>query len=91
MAENTPGDGYTSPFGNGDGATTEQGPSTGAHDFITDPTSNDTVPGRDFTKDVFVQKRGDGCNPDTVPSGGRYPYEGPAQVPANKPFKLTGG
>lgn len=84
MAETNPGDGSSNPFGNGRG---------GAAGYGGAP--------RDFTSLTYTQKAADpngGANPDSIPSGGKYP---PADVPAQrsantilpgnnqaKPFKL---
>ena len=47
MAENKPGNGSASPFGNGAGATSA-GASSGAHDFTKNPTGNSGGGGNDF-------------------------------------------
>lgn len=74
--ENQPGNGYLAPFGNEKGAT-QGGPSSGAHDFTTDPKSHSPATGgRDFSKESRSQPAsGDqGRNPDTVPAGGDRPF-----------------
>ncbi len=95
--ENQPGNGATSPFGNGQGATTAMGASTGAHDFIKDPKSADSMTGgRDFSKENRAQMSGQpsDINADSVPTGGTLPY--PSAGPnggimgVKKPFKLAG-
>jgi len=101
MAEgNTPGNGSTSPFGNGAGATQTAGPARGGNDFTTNPNGNGTPPGR-FAEPVNRPQKGraDGWNPDTVPKGGRLPFVDPSsrqgaslQVAgsAKKPYRLGG-
>jgi len=75
----TPGDAMTSPFGDGDGATTMKGPSTGG--------------GRDFTAESRPQPVG-ACppNPQSIPAGGKLPFSSPPKTlgQAAKPFKLAG-
>lgn len=72
MAENEPGDGYTSPFGNGQGATSK-GASTRGNDFVTNPRGNvSNSMGRDFTKEKMVQPAGQSnVDESSVPGGGR--------------------
>jgi hypothetical protein len=79
--ENKPGNGYTSPFGNGNGATTTQGPASGTHDFNTDPGSHSPkTGGRDFTKESMPQKPSGSPgsasqpNPESIPAGGVLPF-----------------
>lgn len=49
--ENVSGDGKTSPFGNGKGATAKMGASSGASDFVKNPAGGDSKSGgNDFTK-----------------------------------------
>jgi hypothetical protein len=95
MAENVPGNGSDSPFGNGEGAVTGVPPATGGHDFLQDPASNAPASGgRDFTKETYEQKTGsDPVNPQSVPSGGTLPFTGepaPLESPGS-PFRITGG
>lgn len=95
MADSKPGNGYSSPFGNGNGATMT-GPSSGAHDFITDPASGaPKTGGRDFAAEPPPEQQSgnSGYNPDSVPQGGTLPFSGEPQPneTANKPFKLNGG
>lgn len=96
--ENQPGNGATSPFGNGNGATSG-GASSGAHDFIRDPKSNSpSTGGHDFTKENRPQKAGDnGANPASVPTGGKTPFVAPGATESRhplgsekKPFRLNG-
>lgn len=74
----SPGNGNDSPFGDGDGATQAAGPSSGAHDFITDPKSNaPATGGRDFTKESRPQggdRMAPDINTDSIPAGGRLPF-----------------
>lgn len=75
--ENKPGTGYTPPFGNENGATVAGGgPTSGAHDFLTDPASNaPKTGGRDFTRESRPQRGGPpGYNAESVPSGGPLPF-----------------
>ena len=103
--ENKPGSGYTSPFGNEKGATTSDGPSDGAHDFLVDPASGaPKTGGRDFTQENREQEEGNsGYNPETVPDGGPLPFtkndstaesrDGTGTIveaEKHKPFKLGG-
>jgi hypothetical protein len=97
MAENKPGNGYTAPFGDENGATIAGGgPAEGAHDFLTDNESNSPASGaRDFTKESRPQPAGggSGCNPVSIPPGGKLPWSGapaPLQTGPAKPFKLNG-
>jgi len=101
MESKTPGNGSTSPFGDGNGATQATGPSTGAHDFVTDITTKDTMGGgRDFTKESRSQQMGPpGYDPSSVPAGGTTPFREPSVrvdvstmggVEMHKPFKLNG-
>ena len=98
MDATKPGNGSSSPFGNGNGATSSGGAS-GSHDFVTDPSSKPTGKGLDVTKQSVAQPKGDsGCNPDTIPPGGptlkvdppagRYGVMQVVDTPKNKPFKL---
>lgn len=59
MADNKPGNGYTTPFGNGNGATSAAGPSSGAHDFTKDAQGSG-APGKglDVTKENYTQDKG---------------------------------
>jgi len=79
MADNKPGDGANPPFGNGKGATSSAGASSGAHNFLEDPASNaPKTGGRDFTKESRPQEVGkpeDRYNSDTVPEGGDLPFD----------------
>jgi hypothetical protein len=97
----TPGNGSTSPFGNGDGATQSAGSISKGTDFLTDPQGQSRVAGgRDFTGENRPQKgRADGFNPSSVPAGGRLPFvdpkarEGATLQPvgaAKKPYRLGG-
>ena len=79
MAENKPGNGQDSPFGDGDGDATANGPTTGAHDFVTDPESHaPKTGGRDFTKESRPQTEGGALeiNEDSIPDGGTLPFAG---------------
>lgn len=93
MAEGqTPGNGYTAPFGNGDGATQANGPSSGAHDFLKDPASGAPAgSGRDFTKESRPQQMG-ACppNPQSVPNGGNLPFTAAPVAVSSVPFRLDG-
>lgn len=70
----TPGNGSQPPFGNGDGNVS--GGSKGSNDFLTNPTGGGSKSGgRDFTKESREQKGGSpGCNPDSIPQGGKDPF-----------------
>ena len=85
MPDGTPGDGVSSPFGDGQGATMAQGSSTG---------------GRDFTAESRPQPQGplDSIDPASIPQGGKFPtaamdgWTGKDAVdggvePARTPFK----
>jgi hypothetical protein len=99
-----PGTGSTSPFGDGKGATSAAGGSTGVHDFVSNPASAaPKTGGRDFTKESCDQSSGtdETLNPDTVVPGGRIlkadPPAGsqrtsPVGLPegGRKPFTLRG-
>lgn len=87
MEQTKPGNGYDSPFGNGEGAT-QMGPSNGAHNFLEDPGSNaPTSGGRDFTKESIGQKSGsDDVDKASVPSGGEMPFGGAVEA-VPMPFK----
>lgn len=99
MAEGkTPGNGMTSPFGNGNGATAS-GDSSGAHDFLTDPKgSGAAAGGRDFTKESRPQsdaKKEVEPNSQEIPAGGLIPKAAPGAASktmscadsTRKPFK----
>jgi len=79
MAEGkTPGDAANSPFGDSKGATQATGASSGAHNFLEEPTSNTSDGGRDFTKENRPQEAGDPAdryNESSVPDGGDLPFE----------------
>lgn len=97
----TPGNGSTSPFGNGAGATQTAGSSKGSNDFTTNPTGNGTPPGSLAEPANRPQKgRADGWNPDSVPKGGRLPFVDPSSRAGaslqpvgsgKKPYRLNGG
>ncbi len=105
MAEaKTSGDGKTSPFGNGQGATAA-GASGGGHDFTTDPKSSGAGGGgRDFTKESRPQTEAKVeviPNAQEIPAGGKVLRADPgpvsrafsgtaAGVSPPKPFKLRG-
>jgi len=77
MPDGKPGNASTSPFGNGKGATMAEGSSSGAHNFLTDPSSNaSTSGGRDFTAESREQKSGPAPDIDkaSVPAGGPFPF-----------------
>lgn len=103
MATN-PGDGFTSPFGDGDGGTQEVARTARGTDFTLDPAGQ----GRKVPVDPEriapnrAQRMGKSeFNPDSVPQGGRVLMADPARAETNmtkaigqgnrKPFKLTGG
>ena len=76
--ENKPGNGYDSPFGNGNGATS-MGASNGAHNFLEDPAS--AAPksgGRDFTTESRDLPSGQAPDLDkaSIPDGGLLPFGG---------------
>lgn len=93
------GNGSTSPFGDGAGAT-PSGPSTGGNNFLTNPGGNGRKGGgRDFTQEKAPpQPTGaGGLNADSIPAGGRLPFNstsgreiknGPGDT--RKPFRLMG-
>lgn len=76
--ENRPGNALTAPFGNEQGSTVAGGgPSSGGHDFLTNPKSNaPSSGGRDFTRESRPQPGGgaQGYNPESVPAGGPLPF-----------------
>lgn len=98
---NTPGNGSTSPFGDGNGATQAAGAAKGNVDFTTNPNGDGSPPAR---QDQMFQNRAqkgraDGWNPDTVPAGGRLPFNDPkgragatlqTVGSGKKPYKLGG-
>lgn len=103
MADN-PGNGYSSPFGNGNGNTS--GPSVGGNDFTKNPqgTSN---PGKgEQLQFVTLQRKQQtgpivgvgGANPDSIPPGGRLLTADPknadnktiAGTKQRLPFRLEG-
>lgn len=100
---NTIGNGKTSPYGNGDGATTA-GPNSGAHDFIKDPsTTQGASGGRDFTKESRSQSEASPevtPNPQEIPAGGKILFADPGPVSSkvsgtashieHKPFRVKG-
>lgn len=92
--ESKPGDGKTSPFGNGDGSTS--GSASGGHDFIKDNKSGASAPKiTDFTAPIKMPPPDEqSYNPDSVPEGGDMPFSGEPQATdagaARKPFKLNG-
>jgi len=72
-----PRDGAISPLGNGKGSTMAEGPDSGAHNFLEDPSSAaPTTGGRDFTKESREQKSGpaDDIDKPSVPQGGPMPF-----------------
>lgn len=83
------GDGKTSPFGNGKGATMAGG-SSGSHDFVKDPSSNaGGGGGHDFIKNPAP-------NPSVVGGGkdftkGEVPEQKEGQAPDLCPESLTDG
>lgn len=70
-----PGDGKTSPFGNGNGGTSAMGNASGGHDFTQDPKSGaSNTGGHDFTQDSRPQSEARTevePNPQEIPSGGK--------------------
>lgn len=87
-----PGDGATSPLGNGYG--TPLAGSSGSHDFVKDPASSegDESP-RDFTKEsrpTEKAKDNGGCNAESIPDGGETPFKGAPEATSggHKPYKL---
>jgi len=97
--ENKSGSGFTSPFGNEQGATS-QGPATGANNFLENPKGNSTPgTGRDFTKEHLAQKPGAAPVDEQSKSATILPYPemdalnpgamGTGVAPS-KPFKLNG-
>lgn len=103
MAENKPGNGNTSPFGNEKGATMAEGPSSGAHNFLENPESNaPNKGGRNFLEESRAQDIGpeDTIDQASVPDGGTLPWpkadptatadgcpDGVAETVKNMPFK----
>jgi len=104
--ENQSGDGKTSPFGDGKGATMGAGPSTGGNNFIENPGGNNPAgSGKDFTKvpqrpqqqgSSIEQQKSEPSTPYGSP--GNFPAVGPAAGPLDgssagsaKPFKITSG
>ena len=83
MAENVPGDGYSTPFGNGQGATMTRGASKSGNDFVTNPRGNvSNAMGRDFTKENMNSKQPSGesnVDESTVPQGGKQLLADPTQ------------
>lgn len=88
--ENKSGDGKTSPFGDGKGATGAMGSDAGKADLVKDPTGKNPGGSHNFVKDPtcptpagkpedhavsLPQKMGSPTvNPDSVPAGGKYPF-----------------
>jgi hypothetical protein len=78
------GNGSSSPFGNGAGGDASGGGSNGGHDFVTDPkgTSTGAAP-RDLLNTSRPQQansEGMGCDPDSIPAGGRILLADPSAV-----------
>lgn len=91
MADGKPGNGSSSPFGNGMGATSSGGASSGGHDFIKEPKSN--VGGaHDFIKDPSGTKTGPTPN-DFVksPGGGAMPAQKTGPAPDMCPTSVPPG
>lgn len=102
MADTKPGDGNTNPFGNGQGKGRNE--NMGGNDFTRNPRGgggNAPKP-RSFVGDGETGKQasGQGPNPESIPSGGRFPFTPPkadegnplgdgSQGTARKPFKLN--
>lgn len=98
MAENKPGTGSTSPFGNGAGATSAgaaggndfnakpagDAAGGGGHDFVTDPAGDSTAGqgGRDFTKESRAQQSGP---PADLCTDSIVAGSGPGRVPLADP------
>ncbi len=96
MAENVPGDGKSSPFGDGSGAVSGVGATSKGNDFTKNPTGNGPKSkGMNFAgqENNLPQKgKWGGFNADSVPSGGRIPDVQPGKGGAaagggRKPFK----
>lgn len=100
----TPGDGKTSPFGNGKGATMA-GAAGGGHDFTKEPESHaPSSGGRDFTKESRPQSMARAevvPNPQEIPAGGKVLKADPGPVSKTvagsapgpqppKPFRVKG-
>lgn len=96
-----PGDGFTSPFGNGAGATQEAPSPTKGTDFTLAPTGQGRKTPVDNEKIAPNRAQRAGktdFNADTVPAGGRTPFADPGALTPNvtkasgnrKPFKLKG-
>lgn len=100
--ENQSGDGKTSPFGNGMGATQGAGPSTGGNNFLENPGGNNPAgQGKDFTKTPLpAQKQGSSIGEQlsepSTPMGppGNFPMvggAGGATTPESAPMGSPGG
>jgi len=74
MAENKPGDGSSSPFGNGQGATSALGAAKGGNDFVTNPRGwAGSMNGRNFLKEASTLKQPSGSADTSAsePAGGK--------------------
>ena len=102
MEGKVPGTGNKSPFGNGNGGGGSAAPKvTGAHDFISEPTSmkSGSADARDFTKENPEQEEGSDENKKSIPDGGKTlladppaKSRSPIGAPGSKakPYKLRG-
>lgn len=91
MPNGLPGNGSTSPFGNGDGTAGQ--PKVGGNNFLINPAGNSAKSGgRDFTQEKpGNQPTAPVLNPDSIPSGGKYPVmKKMGEATDKKPFKLNG-